>query len=85
MLPHATAHGVARLDKALVQVVLAAVGPDAFLVEEVLLMAPFPHVVSAQLGGRGVAVLDNAGVPWSGAAAAGTPRGAGSCRVWRRH
>lgn len=57
MLSYATAHGVARLDESLVQVVLAAVGPDAFLLEEVL-VAQLPCVVGAQPGGHGVAVLD---------------------------
>lgn len=53
--PYATAHDVARLDEALVQAVLTAVGPCALLLEEVLV----PHLpVGAQPDSHGVAVLD---------------------------
>lgn len=62
MLADATAHGVARLDESLVQVVLAAIGPDALLVEEVL-VAHLPCVVGAQPGGHGAAVLDTRELP----------------------
>ena len=53
----APAQHVAGLDEPLVQVVLAAVGPHAFLVEEVL-VPRLPCGVDAQPGGHGVAVLD---------------------------
>ena len=55
-LAYAAAHGVARFDEALVQVVLAAVGPDAFLLEEVL-VPRLPRGVGDQPGGHGVAVV----------------------------
>ena len=57
LFANAPAQHVARLDEALVQVVLAAVGPHAFLLEEVL-VAQLPRVVGAQPGGHGAAVLD---------------------------